>query len=90
DPVDAESASTLENYRVKVWGLKRTKNYGSPHVDERDLKISRAEVLEDGKSVLLHLPEIAPTWCMEIEYKLKGAAGEEVRGTLNNTVHALR
>ncbi len=90
DPVDPESAATTDNYRVKVWGLKRTKNYGSPHVDERELEIAGAELLADGKSILLRLPEIAPTWCMEIGYKLESAAGGQFEGTLNNTVHDLR
>lgn len=75
---------------MKAWALKRTKNYGSPHVDEHGLTIDGARVLEDGKSVLIRLPEIAPTWCMEIEYNLKSATGKEFQGTINNTVHALR
>lgn len=89
DKLDAASAVTAANYKVKVWGLKRTRNYGSPHVNEHPLQIAGAKLLEDGKSVLIGLPEIAPTWCMEIEYKLKGADGAEFTGTLNNTVHAL-
>jgi mono/diheme cytochrome c family protein len=89
DKLDAESAATAANYQVKAWGLTRTKNYGSPHVDEHPLKVAGARLLEDGKSVFIDLPDIAPTWCMEIEYKLKGADGTEFTGTLDNTVHEL-
>ncbi len=84
DPLGAVSAA---DFQVKVWGLKRTKNYGSPHVDERPLKVASAELLEDGKSVSIAIPDIAPTWCMEITYELKGADGTSFTGTVNNTIH---
>jgi hypothetical protein len=87
DKLDAESAATTANYQVKVWRLTRTKNYGSPHIDEHPLEVAGAKLLGDGKSVFIELPKIAPTWCMEIEYKLKGADGTEFTGTVDNTVH---
>jgi len=89
DPLNAESAKIVGNYKVKIWGLKRTKNYGSPHIDEHELEVAGVELLEDGKSVLLRLPGLAPTWCMEIDYHLKNQNGGEVHGTINNTVHAI-
>ncbi|MEJ6578958.1 MAG: c-type cytochrome [Akkermansiaceae bacterium] len=89
DKLDAASAKTAANYQVKVWGLKRTKNYGSKHYDERALEVEDVELLEDGKSVLIRLPGVAPTWCMEIEYRLKGGDGNEVHGVINNTVHVV-
>lgn len=89
DPLDAASAATTANYQVKVWGLQRTKNYGSPHIDERPLQVTAAKLLEDGKSVSITLPDIAPTWCMEIHYELKSADGTSFTGTANNTIHKL-
>src|SRR5437764_3801586 len=35
DPLDAASVADVKNYSVKVWGLKRSQNYGSPHVNEK-------------------------------------------------------
>lgn len=84
DPLDAVSAAA---FQVKAWGLQRTKNYGSPHIDERPLNITSAKLLEDGKSVSITLPDIAPTWCMEIRYDLKAADGSTVTGTIHNTIH---
>lgn len=78
------------DFKVKIWGLKRTKNYGSPHVDERPLRVASAKLLEDGKSVFLSLPDITPTWSMEIQYDLKAADGTAINGTLHNTIHELR
>lgn len=89
DNLDAESAGNAGNYTVKVWDLKRTKNYGSKHYNEKTLKVEKVELKDGGKTVFLSLPGLAPTWCMEIDYRLKGADGEEVRGKINNTIHAL-
>lgn len=89
DPLESQSAKDVANYKVKIWGLKRTKNYGSAHFDEHELKLAGVELLEGGKSILLRLPDLAPTWCMEIEYHLKNEGGSEVHGTINNTVHAI-
>jgi hypothetical protein len=84
---DALDAATAANFQVKVWGLERTKIYGSPHIDERPLVVTSAKLLEDGKSVAISLPDIAPTWCMEIQYELKGADGTAFTGTVHNTIH---
>jgi len=89
DKLDPESATNAGSYKVKVWGLKRTKSYGSRHFDEKNLEVAGAKILEDGKSVLVGLPDLAPTWCMEISYTLKGADGAEVKGVIHNTIHAL-
>ncbi len=37
----------------------------------------------------LDLPDLAPTWGMEIKYRLKGADGRAVTGVIHNTIHAL-
>ncbi len=89
DPVEKETASSAGNWAVKTWALKRTKNYGSRHYDEKPSKIETVKVSPDGKSVFLEMPEIKPTWCMEIKYKIKSASGEDVRGTVHNSVHQL-
>tara|TARA_B100000530_G_scaffold184954_1_gene117174 strand:- start:11877 stop:15749 length:3873 start_codon:yes stop_codon:yes gene_type:complete len=88
--LDPDTATDLSNYRVKTWGLRRTKNYGSPHVDEKASKVTDARLLKDGKTVLIEIEGLKPTWGMEIKYDLKGADGETFSGTLHNTVHELK
>jgi hypothetical protein len=88
-PLDTESAGNAANYRVKVWALKRTANYGSPHINEHAIPVAAARLSEDGRSVTLDLPDIAPTWCMEIQYTIQSADGQPVRGTIHNTIHKL-
>ena len=89
DPIDAKSGSDVANYQVKVWSLKRTANYGSKHYDERQVKVAEAQVAADGLSVELAIPEIAPTWSMEIRYSIKDAKGNQVDRVIHNTIHNL-
>ncbi|PHS02680.1 MAG: heme-binding protein [Blastopirellula sp.] len=89
DSLDLESAENADNYSVKVWSLKRTASYGSKHYDEHFIDVKSAKLADDGKSVFLEIPEIAPTWGMEIKYSLKSSTGEVVNGTIHNTIHNL-
>lgn len=88
--LDPRVANDASRYRVKVWGLKRTKSYGSKHYDERKLNVTNAALSEDGRTVTLTIPEIAKTWCMEVRYELLSAEGKPVHGQLHNTIHALK
>jgi putative heme-binding domain-containing protein len=90
DEVDPESALNPENYAVKIWGLERTANYGSDHIGEKPLAVKRVELSDDRRSVLLRMPDLRPTWCMEIRYSLKSAGGLPIDGTIHNTVHYLK
>lgn len=89
EPLDPAAVSEVRNWRVKVWSLKRSARYGSQHHDERVLTLARAELEADGRTVRLTLPDLAPTWCMEVIFAVRSAAGDEVRGKLHNTIHAL-
>jgi putative heme-binding domain-containing protein len=88
DPVSGSSA-TKENVKVKVWSLKRTANYGSKHFDERELDVKSVICASDAKTVSLVIPELQPTWCMEIEYHFTSPTGTEIQGTIHNTIHTL-
>ena len=48
-----------------------------------------AEKLTFLSKILLTMPEIRPTWGMEITYRLKGSRGEPCQGTIHNTIHHL-
>ncbi len=87
--LDREEAGNPDNYSVKVWSLKRTRNYGSRHYDERSLEVERVEVGKDGKSVMIVLPEIEPTWCMEIRYRLRSDHDKAFDGVIHNTIYHL-
>lgn len=88
EAIDPTNASDTRNYEIKVWGLQRTANYGSKHIDERPLSVVKAAPHPDGKSVRLDIVDLAPTLGMEIKYRLKGVDGRAIVGVVHNTIHA--
>ena len=77
------------NWTVEAWDLKRTKNYGSKHHNQRKLKVEKVTVSKDGKTGTLTIPELAPTWGMSITSKLKDKDGNEITRLIHNTIHNL-
>lgn len=74
DPVSPESCA------IKVWSLKRSANYGSKHLDERELKIASVSLSDDQLTVSLAIPDLAPTHGYEL------TIGDRV---LHGTIHEL-
>lgn len=89
EPLDKKIATDPNRYEINTWDIKRTRRYGSKRYNEQSLKISKVSVSEDGKSVLIHLPKIKPSWIMEIMYDLKSAKGQEFNGAIQNSVYEL-
>lgn len=89
EKLDPVSATTISNYKVKKWDLKRSREYGSEHYNIQTLKVTKAELSDDGKTLMLTIPEIEPTWVMEITYHLNNSNGEKVEGAIQNTIHQL-
>lgn len=87
--LDAESAATVANYKVDTWDLERSRNYGSEHYNTKTLTVEKVEVSADGKSVMLIIPDIKPTWVMEISYQLKDKNGKVIPGLIQNTIYQL-
>ncbi|MCW5552521.1 MAG: hypothetical protein KIS67_10245 [Verrucomicrobiae bacterium] len=90
DPLDPVSATEPNNYTIKIWSLRRTANYGSPHVNERPLKVLGATLASDERTVFIEIPEVQPTWGMEIKAALRGADGTPFTRILHNTIHRLQ
>lgn len=86
---DSVTDPQQKSFAIKTWSLKRTAEYGSKHYDERQLTVESAKLASDRRTVELQIPDIAPTWCMEIRYSLRSASGSVVNGVLHNTIHAL-
>ena len=87
--LDEEQAKDLKSYQIKVWDLKRTRNYGSKHYNERILKVQEVILPKEKRIIRLVIPELKPTWGMSIRYKLKNASGEEFNGEINNSIHQM-
>jgi hypothetical protein len=89
DELDAKSVADTAHYTVKTWDLLRSRKYGSKHLNEQKMTVSKATLGKDKKSILLTIPQIKPTWGMEIQYQLKDDKGKDVTGLVQNTIHQL-
>jgi hypothetical protein len=89
DPVDPAPAADPENYLIETWELKRSANYGSDRHDERRLEVQSVSVSDDGRTVDLRIPKIAPTWTIQIAYKLRDRDGQPFGRMLQGTIHRL-
>ena len=74
DPIEPKDCA------MKVWRLKRTKNYGSQHYDEHDLAIKTVKLSDDKCTVTLEIPDLAPTQCYELKINDR---------VLHGTIHEL-
>jgi glucose/arabinose dehydrogenase/mono/diheme cytochrome c family protein len=86
-PLDRRIACDPAHFTAKTWSLKRTVNYGSDHLDERPARITKVTLSGDGRTVLLEIPDLRPTWCMEVTYAIRAETGEPVEGVIHNTIH---
>ncbi len=89
DKLDAASIQDTSHYTVKTWDLLRSRKYGSKHYNEQTLVVSKVELEKDGKTLKLTIPNIKPTWGMEIQYRIKDGRGNPVEGLVQNTIHQL-
>ncbi|WP_299535808.1 DUF6797 domain-containing protein [Ulvibacterium sp.] len=88
-PLDQNIAKDLGNYGIRTWNLIRSSKYGSDRYNELTLDISKVELLNDGKTVKLYIPDIKPVDVMTIDYNLVSQNGAPIQGTIQNTIHAL-
>ncbi len=89
EALDEEAAMDPERYVVSTWQLERTRNYGSERLDTKELVVSDVTVSSDGKTVHLTLPDIEPTWIMQIDYDLFSEDGTAFSGSIQNTIYDL-
>jgi hypothetical protein len=87
DPLDKATTENAEAWVIEAWDLKRTRNYGSRHHNQRRWKVSKVALSPDGRSVTLTVPELAPTWGMSIRCKTRGSGGVEVVREIHNSVY---
>lgn len=89
EALSAASVQDARNYSVKTWGLTRAERYGSPNTGEKTLPVKSARLLPDWKTIALEIPDIQPTWCMEINVAIRAADGTPVTRRIHNTIHTL-
>ena len=71
-------------FAVSTWSLKRTRNYGSKHYDSKKLEVLGYKVNKDWLE--LEVPELVPTWCMEISCKFENG----ISRVIHNSIHQVK
>jgi hypothetical protein len=89
ESLDRDTAARPGNYALKTWSLKRTADYGSKHYGEKPLAVESATVSDDGRTVTLALPDLRPTWGMEIVCRLQTSDGKPFERVIHNSIFKL-
>jgi hypothetical protein len=96
DGLDPSSAAD-PNFSVSRWTYRRTAKYGSQDykISQKDLigrdrvEVTEVKLSEDGKSLLLEIPDMQPSMQMEIKYTATFSDGTKVSQVIENTIHTL-
>ncbi len=89
EAIDPLSVADPARFAVQVWGLRRSVDYGSPHLNEHPLAVRTARLLADGRTLVLEVPELAPTRGLSLTYNLKGVDGVPFQGEFHGTIYEL-
>jgi hypothetical protein len=89
EPLDPEAANSVSQFKFGAWNLKWSFNYGSPEIPVKELELKTVELLDDGKTVALHIPNLKPVHMAQIDYDIKSANGEEIKGRIDHTIHVV-
>ena len=81
------SARDVGRFTFCRWDLRRSANYGSPRIDERELPVTRVETGPDPRVVRLVIPGLAPAHVVELTCRLTDADGAEVTRVITGTIH---
>ncbi len=97
NPLDAESASDIENYDVRRWGYRRTADYGSrdykvsnPRKLGQDrVRVTQVDLAEDRQTLLLRIPDMQPSMQVEIRYEIFAEDGTKLSNRIQSTINRI-
>ncbi|HXX94535.1 MAG TPA: DUF6797 domain-containing protein [Planctomycetota bacterium] len=95
DPLDRESAASVDSYSATWANLRWTAAYGSdeywvsdPNKKGREpLPIKSASLSADGKTVTLEIDGLKPVYYVRLNYRLRSADGAPIRQELDYTIN---
>ncbi|MFZ1716309.1 MAG: hypothetical protein WAT88_13475, partial [Saprospiraceae bacterium] len=87
--LEVNDADKTSSYKIQTWDLLRSRKYGSAHHNENNLQVTEASLSEDKKTIFLTIPDIKPTWVMEISFEYTRPDGEKTKGLIQNTIYQL-
>lgn len=97
EPLDRESVEDIDNYAIEQWNYRWTSNYGSPHVKVSDPKqegyddveIDEAVLSDDGRTIVLRIPDLAPVMQMKTTLNVQTATGKPIKAVVHQTINAV-
>ena len=89
EPLEQAKAEMAKSYTITTWDLRRSRRYGSSRYNTKTLPIDGAALSGDGKLIRLAVPDLAPTWVIEVSYDLASKRGTTFSGLVQGTLHAL-
>ncbi len=92
--LDKDHISKVKNYFAQMWDYVNSKQYGSPEysVSQPDklghdlLKVSSVQLLENGKSIFVEIPDLQPVMQMHLRMHLKSAEGHSFKTDIFPTI----
>ena len=87
EALDPTAANSLSQFKFGAWNIKWSFNYGSPEIPVDGLELKKVELLDDGKTIALHIPNLKPVHMAQIDYDIKSAKGEVMKGRIDHTIH---
>ena len=100
-PLKADVATDPSRYAVTRWDYKWTSQYGSPHYlppdpgeeptqeGEETVSIADVRLEEDGRAVLIPIPDHQPVDQVEVAFDLEAADGTPIEQTLYFTINRI-
>ncbi len=93
-PLDAASATDVQNYDITRWNYEWTGNYGSPDLKVSDgtkgkdtVTIEKAVLSPDKKTLTLTLADMQPAMTLRLKFKIDSADGKPVEQEIHATIH---
>lgn len=94
-PLDPKAAANPENYKAAWWNYWWRGEYGSQrwkvsdpnYIGQDDVPVRSAELLPDGRTVVLRFEKLQPVMQMQVGYNVLAADGRAVVGSVFHTIH---
>ncbi len=95
DALDRETAGDADNYAAVWFNTVSTPDYGSPEFNVTDPKkrgrekveITKAAVLDDGKTVSLEIPTLRPVTNLVVKFTIRAADGQRMSHEISLTIN---
>ncbi len=97
EPLDKAAVADLGSYSLERFNILWSKTYGSPELSianpgkqGRDpVSIKSASLKEDGKTIVLEVPDLKPAHCMVLNLKIAAADGNKINTQICSTINRM-